>query len=454
MERRADTVLEQSEELKKLSGYFPKDRRLYAVGGCVRDALRGKPCYDIDLAGTSTPEQLIELLKNSEFKVCEASPRLGTMIIKGKYAYEYTTFRTDSYPSGSGIHTPTSVQFTEDIQADARRRDFKCNAVYYDIADDKIVDPLGGIADIEKSVLSTVVEPDTTLGQDGLRIMRMARFVSTLGYSVEERTLDSAKRLVSGLKDITVERIREELDKLLAGDNCYDALRLMNEIGALKIILPEVALNDNIPQKIEFHKYDVLEHTFKVVENCPPHVRLAGLFHDVGKGVCYKESGNTYLHNLVGAKITEEVLTRLKYPKKAIERTSRLVHEHMFDVNGNAREVKYRRFIAKNLDILDDLIALFKADCIGTGYLQDSRTVEKIGEVYRKMLNEKVALSISQLDINGKDLAELGFAGKEIGEALDRLWDLSLRGSVKNDKQSLIAIAKRMKKNTDRKKDK
>ncbi|MDE7079923.1 MAG: hypothetical protein K2O95_07405, partial [Clostridia bacterium] len=131
MERRVDTVLEQSEELKKLSGYFPKDRRLYAVGGCVRDALRGKPCYDIDLAGASTPEQLIELLKNSEFKVCEASPRLGTMIIKGKYAYEYTTFRTDSYPSGSGIHTPTSVQFTEDIQADARRRDFKCNAVYY-----------------------------------------------------------------------------------------------------------------------------------------------------------------------------------------------------------------------------------------------------------------------------------------------------------------------------------
>ncbi|MDE6614772.1 MAG: HD domain-containing protein, partial [Clostridia bacterium] len=356
-------------------------------------------CYDIDLAGAVTPEQLADVLAGSGFKVCEASPRLGTMIIKGKYAYEYTTFRTDSYPSGSGIHTPTSVQFTDDIQADARRRDFKCNAVYYDIAGGKIVDPLGGIADIEKSILSTVVDPDVTLGQDGLRIMRMVRFVSTLGYSVKKETFASATRLVAGLNDITVERIREELDKLLAGENCYDALRLLNQIGALKIILPEIALNDGVQQNIAYHKYDVLEHTFKVVGNCPPKVRLAGLFHDVAKGVCYQEYGNTYHHNVVGAKITEQVLTRLKYPKKVIERTVRLVHEHMFDVNGNARDVKYRRFIAKNLDILDDLIALFKADCIGTGYLQESRTADRMREIYGKMLDEKVALSIAELDI-------------------------------------------------------
>lgn len=454
MDRIKDIILsnvEHSEELKKLSGYFPKERHLYAVGGCVRDALRGKPCYDVDLAGGITPEQLTELLANSEFKVCEASPRLGTMIIKGKYAYEYTTFRTDSYPSGSGIHTPTSVQFTDDIQADARRRDFKCNAVYYDIADGKIVDPLGGIADIEKCILSTVVDPDITLGQDGLRIMRLVRFVSTLGYSVEETTLASATKLVSGLNDITVERIREELDKLLAGENCYNALRLMNQIGALKIILPEVSLNDGVQQNIAYHKYDVLEHTFKVVESCPPEVRLAGLFHDVAKGVCYQECGNTYLHNVVGGRITKEVLTRLKYPKKVIERTARLVYEHMFDVNGNAREVKYRRFIAKNLDILDDLIALFKADCIGTGYLQSSRTADRLQDVYRKMLDEKVAFSIAELDIDGKDLAQLGFEGKAIGEALNSLWDLSLRNAVANDKNSLIAIAKRMNKNTAKK---
>ncbi|MDE5616361.1 MAG: tRNA adenylyltransferase, partial [Clostridia bacterium] len=120
----------RQEELKRLASYFPKEKKLYAVGGCVRDALRGKPCYDIDLAGAITPDELTVILKDSEFKVCEASPRLGTMIIKGECAYEYTTFRTDSYHAGSGIHTPTSVRFTEDIFEDARRRDFKCNAVY------------------------------------------------------------------------------------------------------------------------------------------------------------------------------------------------------------------------------------------------------------------------------------------------------------------------------------
>ena len=154
---------------------------------------------------------------------------------KGKYSYEYTAFRVDSYPSGSGVHSPVSVRFTDDILQDAKRRDFKCNAVYYDLSQEKLVDPLGGIVDIKNGILSTADAPDITLGQDGLRIMRMIRFVSTLGYGVEEQTLASAKKLAAGLNDISVERIREELDKILAGDNCRKALELLNEIGALKI---------------------------------------------------------------------------------------------------------------------------------------------------------------------------------------------------------------------------
>ena len=128
--------------------------------------------------------------------------------------------------------------------------------------------------------------------------------------------------------------------------------------------------------------------------------------------------------------------------------------EHMFDVNGNAREVKYRRFIVKNLDILDDLIALFEADCKGTGYLQNSRTAEKIREVYSKMLQEQVPLSLSQLAVNGNDMAQLGFKGKEIGETLGQLWDMALRRSAENEKETLLSIAKRIKRNTEKKKDK
>lgn len=437
---------EQLEELKKLGGLFPKDKPLYAVGGCVRDALRGKPYYDIDLAGAATPEQLSALLEGSGFKVCDASPRLGTMIIKGVYPYEYTTFRTDSYPKGSLVHTPTSVRFTDDIALDAKRRDFKCNAIYYDICKDKTVDPLGGVKDIEKGLLSTADDPKITLGQDGLRIMRLVRFVSTLGYSVEQKTLEYAKKLVGGLAEISAERIRDELDKLLGGENCYDALKLMRDIGALKVVLPEVALNDGVEQNPAYHKYDVLEHTFRVVENCPPSVRLAGLFHDVAKGVCQKRDGNTYLHSVVGADITKAALTRLKYPNKVVDRAVRLVGEHMFDINSNAREVKYRRFIAKNYDILDDMLALFDADSKGTGYFESSRTAQNMRQVYAKMLDEKVAFSLSQLAVSGKDLQALGFKGKEIGEMLNGLWDMSLRGAVANEKKRLLSIAERAKK--------
>ena len=430
-------------ELEELASYFPKDKPLYAVGGCVRDHLRGKECYDVDLSGGVKPDELIEILQSSPFGVVSASPRLGTVIIKGKNTYEYTTFRIDSYPSGSGVHTPTDVQFTDDLTVDAKRRDFKCNAIYYRIIDGQIIDPLGGIKDIEKSVLSTTIDPDIVLSQDGLRILRLARFVSTLGYEIEGSTYDSAKSLVGRLNEISVERIREELNRILAGEHCYKALCLMRDIGALEIILPELASNDGVAQRAEFHKYDVLEHIFKVVEACPPQVRLAGLFHDIAKGVCQKEDGNTYFHNTRGADMTQDIMTRLKYPNRQIERTVRMVRLHMFDINGNTKESKCRRFIAGNIDIFDDMLALFEADCIGTGYFQSSRTADKLRKIYAKMLEEKVPMSMRELAVNGKDLQELGYDGKEIGQTLQELWDLALRGCVVNDKDTLLSIAGR-----------
>ncbi len=430
-------------ELKTLASYFPIDKPLYAVGGCVRDYLRGKGYYDIDLAGGVKPEELVGILGASPFGVVSASPRLGTVIIKGKSTYEYTTFRIDSYPSGSGVHTPTQVEFTDDLTVDARRRDFKCNAIYYGIREGRIIDPLGGIKDIELNVLSTTVDPDTVLSQDGLRILRLARFVSTLGYCIEERTYESARRLVGRLNEISVERIREELNRILAGKHCYKALCFMRDIGALKIILPELAANDGVPQKAEYHKYDVLEHTFKVVEECPPQVRLAALFHDIAKGICQTKDGNMYFHNTVGAEMTEDIMKRLKYPNREIERTARMVKLHMFDINGNTKESKCRRFIANNIDIFDDMLALFEADCIGTGHFQNSRTADKLRKIYAKMLEEKVPMSIKELAINGKDLQLLGYDGKEIGRMLNEIWDIALIGGVVNRKDALMGIARR-----------
>ncbi len=433
-------------ELEELAKLFPEDKPLFAVGGCVRDALRGEKCYDIDLSGAVKPDELINLLDGTRFKATGASPRLGTVIIKGNKCYEYTTFRIDSYPTGSGVHTPTQVEFTTDIVVDAMRRDFKCNAIYCRIIDNELIDPLDGIADVKRKVLSTTADSQTVLSQDGLRILRLARFVSTLGFEVDGETYESAKKLACRLEEISVERIRDELDKILAGDNCYKALHLLQDIGALKIILPELAANDGVAQKREYHRYDVLEHTFKVVEACPPNVRLAGLLHDVAKGVCMANEGNTYFHNVRGEMMAREILTRLKYPNRIIDRVARIVGLHMFDVNGNARECKCRRFIAQNIDLLDDLLDLFKADCIGTGYLQSSRTADKLTAIYAKMIEENVPMSIKALDVDGGDMQKLGYIGKEIGVVLNEIWDLALLGKIRNDKENLICVAKRMKK--------
>lgn len=430
-------------ELEELASYFPTDKPLYAVGGCVRDYLRGKECYDIDLSGGVKPDELVEILSKTHFGVVSASPRLGTVIIKGKNTYEYTTFRIDSYPVGSGVHTPTSVQFTDDLTMDAKRRDFKCNAIYYDVKDRRIIDPLGGAEDIRQSILSTTISPDVVLAQDGLRILRLVRFVSKLGYEIEKSTYDSAKRLVGRLNEISVERIREELNKILEGEHCYKALCLMRDMGILAIILPQLAQNDGVEQNPQYHKYDVLEHTFKVVEACPPNVRLAGLFHDIAKGKCLETDGNMYFHNIEGAQMTKDIMTGLKYPTRQIEKVSRMVELHMFDVNNNTKESKCRRFIANNLDIFEDMLALFEADSIGTGYHDGSRTADKLRCIYAKMMQEKVPMSIKELAIDGNDLKSIGYDGVAVGQTLKDLWDLALRGCVVNQNDALLELAQR-----------
>lgn len=445
-------ILEDS-ELEELARYFPDGRELYAVGGCVRDAIRGVQCYDVDLSGAVPPEELVKILAKSPFTVVSASPRLGTVIIKGKRAYEYTTFRIDSYPSGSGVHTPSEVEFTSDLYVDAKRRDFKCNAVYYEIKSKKLIDPLGGIDDIHNKILSTTVDPDVVLSQDGLRILRLVRFVSTLGYDVDNQTYESAKQLVSRLEEISVERVREELNKILGGEYCYKALNMMRDLGILKIILPELAENDGVEQKPQFHKYDVLEHIFKTVEASPVDVRLAALFHDIGKGVCQRDYGNTYLHSIIGASITQKIMKRLKYPTKQTERTVRLVKVHMYDGSGNAKLYKCRKFIAENIDIFDDLLELMKADCIATGYWQESKTADKLKAIYSEMLENGIPMSIKQMNIGGADLQALGYKGEEIGKMLKEIWRETLSGKIANSKTDLVRYAEarmRKRKNGDK----
>ena len=432
-------------ELKRLAKLFPPERPLYAVGGCVRDEILGREVFDIDLTSACLQEEAEKYAKAAGMRVLLGSKRLGTVMIKGEKSYEYTPFRVDSYPAGSGVHKPATVRFTEDIEEDARRRDFTVNALYYDILGGDTLDLLGGKADLDARLLRAVDDPRRVLGEDGLRIMRLYRFVAVLGFSAEEKTAAAAREMSGLLGDIAPERIRVELDKLLAGEHAAEGLRGLIGCGAMRVIMPEFCENIGVKQDPAFHMYDVDEHILRTVEYAPPRLRLAALLHDIGKGRCVREEGNMYRHAQVSAQMAEEIMTRLRYSKEQTRRTVRLVAAHMTDMRGDMRESKLRRFVAKNADIIDDLTELIIADARAACGNADREKCLRIARLRDKMQKEGVPFGVGELAINGNDVMAFGYKGGEIGKVLNELFDLCLRGEKKNERKILLDILEKRK---------
>jgi tRNA nucleotidyltransferase/poly(A) polymerase len=339
-----------SKQLKRLAERLPK---LYVVGGSVRNSLLGFLDTDIDVAAEYTPDEVTAALKNSDFSAVTVNRRLGTMRIfdrsdKGFYL-EYTTFRSDSYPVGSGAHIPASVEFTRSIETDARRRDFTVNSLYQSVLSGGIVDVTGGLADLKNRVLRTCRAPREVFSEDGLRLMRLVRFSAELGFEIEKDTFAAAKELSYLLDDISVERVRDELLKIVVADTKYpcspnDAhikgLRLLDELGLLIKIFPELYDGKGFLQDARYHVYDVFEHNLQTYAAAPPEIRLAALLHDVGKPASQTKLGNMYGHSNEGMRIVSERLGAkgLKFPKTEIDRIIKLIAGHMYDLDGKASE--------------------------------------------------------------------------------------------------------------------
>ncbi|MDE6565699.1 MAG: HD domain-containing protein, partial [Clostridia bacterium] len=379
-----------------------------------------------------------KLLEDSNFKIVASYKRTGTVVIScGDYKFEYTTFRQDSYPLKSGTHTPSECVFTKDIKTDALRRDFTCNSLYYDIAQDKIIDLVNGVQDIKDRVLRTVREPKETLSEDALRIMRLVRFAVELGFDIKKETFDAAKDFSYGLKDISKERIKDELVAIFKGVFKYnskdsgtkpsDGIRLLVDIGAMEYIIPEVVDMIGVPQNPKFHVFDVYNHTLHTIDNLPPELMMAGLLHDIAKSVILKKYGNMYMHKILGSNMTKEIMSRLKFPKGETERISTLVRIHMFNVDGKTRLSKCRVFIADNWDYFDDFILLRRADGMATNPNNyDESLVQNLIDIKNQMIKDGMPITIKDLSVNGNDLLECGYKGKEISETLEkiRLWIL------------------------------
>lgn len=414
--------------LKELAEILPS--RLYVVGGAVRESLVDYVrATDIDLACALTPEELTTSLHGTDFIVKPTSPKLGTLkIIRDGVSFEYTTFRTDSYPDG-GRHTPDEVRFTSSISEDALRRDFTVNALYYDPIDEEILDPTDrGLEDLEEGVLSTVRDPDDVLSEDGLRLLRLVRFSASLGLKIDSDTFSSAQNNARLILDVAPERIRTEMDKILVSDTVrgvtgaqYYALTLMYELGLLSIVLPEIVPCYDYQQNPKYHKYPLDEHIFKAVRYAPTGLRLVALLHDLGKPVAKAKYGAHARHGQESEKIAREWMARFCYPKKVIERTAKIIRYHMFDLRCEASEKTLRIFIQKNHDIIDDLIDFKVADARAKGDAVVPHSAIRLRRLYEKMKSEGVPFLVSDLEIDGNDLVEKNVPVEERGRILSAI---------------------------------
>lgn len=391
---------------------------LYGVGGMVRSPLLGKPVSDYDTCSALLPERVQELCRAWDIRCVDTGARFGTMtlLLSGGFKTEHTTFRSDVYATG-GAHQPQEVRFSGSLITDARRRDFTVNAMYVDLLTGGILDPTGGLADLAaRRIRATTADPGLILRDDGLRILRMVRFAALLDFSVDPATQAAAAEYAAGLRDISAERVRDELYRLMAAEPgpLVRALELLDEIGAWDYVIPELTRGRGVEQDPVYHAYPVLEHAFHTcaaMAGPDPVLKLAALLHDVGKPYALeanqgREGSPMQGHDKIGAEISREILTRLKCTNTDRERVAALVAHHMYDLNGAAREDTLRtRFAGWGVALTRDLIALRRADVHGSGRTMGPvPTADRWERVLNDMLREGAPFSEEELKCTGEDI--------------------------------------------------
>lgn len=437
---------------RRLAELFRPRAVLYAVGGFCRDRLLGAEPHDLDICSKLTVGEVTELLEGSGFVVHRSYPRLGTACISSEgFSAEYTCFRTDSYPDGSGVHRPGEVRFTGDIALDARRRDFTANAVYFDPLEEGYTDPTGGIEDIKNRVLRAADTPSRVFSEDGLRVLRLARLAAETGFEPEEETFLAARASVRNILDIVPERILPELDRIFAADAAYPALgttdghrrglELLDELGALELLLPELTALKGLRQNANYHIYDAFRHSVEAYAAAPRAIRWAALLHDIGKRIAVERTGKMHEHAALGAEAASARLAALRMPKKRAERICRLIALHMVDLKGDMSESKLRLFAAENREYIEDLAALRMADGFATRGLPADQP--RFLKIYRDMLAEGALMCLADLAVTGEDAAAAGLRGAEIGEALGELLRCAVNAPSLRRRENALAFLER-----------
>lgn len=417
----------------------------YAVGGCVRDSLRGIQPHDWDFTTSAPPEEIERVF--ADYQTVSVGKKYGTVaVIVGGELYEITTYRIDGEYTDS--RHPDDVQFSDRLSDDLARRDFTVNAMAYN-EQDGLIDLYGGQTDLHNGVIRCVGEPDQRFSEDALRILRALRFAATLGFTIEPQTSEAILRQRKLLSDIAGERIREELLKLLCGEKADFILRRYRSVIA--VFIPELKGTFDFEQHTKHHNRDVYRHTVAAVHNIEPQplLRVTMLFHDIGKplaqttdkyGVYHYKN-----HPKIGAAMTREILRRLCMSSVFIDEVCTLIRWH--DERFQPDTVMIKKYLKQHgADVMQKLVLIQRADVLAQSkYMREEklRNLSAVSDELHRIIAAGECYSLRQLAVNGSDLLHNGFrSGVLIGEILDALLDKVIEGALPNEKEALLAYAK------------
>lgn len=420
----------------------------YFVGGAVRDSLLGKPVSDWDAATDAKPEQVRRLFKS----VIPTGIQHGTVTVRWRGAsIETTTYRVDGeYKDG---RRPESVRFTSDLVEDLSRRDFTINGMAVDPRSGDVVDPHGGLADLEIGLIRAIGDPMARFTEDGLRPLRAVRFAARFGFAIDPATLAAIPATLERFRLVSAERIREEFSKILVSDRAGEGVLRLEATGLLAEFLPELASCKGVEQGGP-HRYDVFRHLVAACDAAPADIvlRLAALLHDIGKPAKRAEGEGGaltfYGHDMESARMVEAALRRLKYPNAVVDDVVLLVRHHMFDYSEEWTDAAVRRFVSRvGLESVKPLAVLRLADTSGMGHgPADPRSVLPLIERVEALRAKDQAFGIKDLAIGGHELAGIGWPkGPMMGKVLEELLEAVLDDPDLNTKERLLDIAGRLK---------
>lgn len=410
----------------------------FCVGGCVRDLLLGRSPQDWDVTTSATPEQVQALFGDRAIPTGLAHGTV-TVVWDGERV-EVTTFRRDG--DYLDCRRPDHVEFTTSIQEDLSRRDFTVNAMAMDRRGE-IIDPYHGQEDLQYELLRCVGDPDQRLTEDALRIMRALRFSAVLGFAIEDATASALHSHRMLLREIAVERIWTELEKLLCGPAAAEVLLEYPDV--IGVVIPEVLPAVGFEQHNPHHCFDVWEHSVRALSAVPRDwlLRFTLFLHDLGKPETFfmddQGVGHFYHHGQVSERIAQAVCARLRLDHHSQETICRLVRMH--DVNIPLTESGVRRMLRKlGEEDFRRLIQVKRGDNLAQhpAYLQRQQWLDQLEQLLCVVLQEDQCFSLKQLAVNGNDLLALGLRGKAIGETLDKLLDLVVEGEVPNERELLL----------------